>query len=81
MIKELRKNCEETGVTFLMLDRKAGYRSCRITRARTYSAGHDHCMRRFSHITGAFGAIAFGVGTSQVRDLLRHKPLHSHLLK
>lgn len=72
MIKELRKNCKETGITFL--DRSTGKQGIvhivgpeqGITQpGTTIACGDSHTSTH-----GAFGAIAFGIGTSQVRDVL-----------
>lgn len=72
MIKELRKNCEESGVTFF--DSKTGKQGIvhivgpeqGITQpGMTIACGDSHTATH-----GAFGAIAFGIGTSQVRDIL-----------
>ncbi|MEM6822546.1 MAG: 3-isopropylmalate dehydratase large subunit, partial [Verrucomicrobiota bacterium] len=72
MIKELRKNCEETGVTFF--DRITGKQGIvhvvgpeqGITQpGTTIACGDSHTSTH-----GAFGAVAFGIGTTQVRDVL-----------
>ncbi len=72
MIKELRKNCEQFGVTFF--DRKTGKQGIvhivgpeqGITQpGTTIACGDSHTSTH-----GAFGTIAFGIGTSQVRDVL-----------
>jgi 3-isopropylmalate/(R)-2-methylmalate dehydratase large subunit len=72
MIKELRKNCAEFGVTFF--DRATGKQGIvhivgpeqGITQpGTTIACGDSHTSTH-----GAFGAIAFGIGTSQVRDVL-----------
>jgi len=72
MIRELRRNCEEWGITFFdvgmaqqgivhMVGPEQG-----ITQpGTTIACGDSHTSTH-----GAFGAIAFGIGTSQVRDLL-----------
>jgi 3-isopropylmalate/(R)-2-methylmalate dehydratase large subunit len=72
MIKELRKNCEEFGVTFFdMATGKQGIVHIvgpeqGITQpGTTIACGDSHTSTH-----GAFGAIAFGIGTSQVRDVL-----------
>ena len=72
MVKELRKNCAETGVTFF--DLPSGNQGIvhivgpeqGITQPGTTSA----CGDSHTSTHGAFGAIAFGIGTSQVRDVL-----------
>jgi 3-isopropylmalate/(R)-2-methylmalate dehydratase large subunit len=72
MIKELRKNCDEFGVTFF--DRHSGKQGIvhivgpeqGITQpGTTIACGDSHTSTH-----GAFGAIAFGIGTTQVRDVL-----------
>jgi len=72
MIKELRRNCEEFGVTFF--DIPSGKQGIvhvvgpeqGITQpGTTIACGDSHTSTH-----GAFGAIAFGVGTTQIRDLL-----------
>jgi 3-isopropylmalate/(R)-2-methylmalate dehydratase large subunit len=72
MIKALRKNCEEFNVTFF--DIPTGKQGIvhivgpeqGITQpGMTIACGDSHTSTH-----GAFGAIAFGIGTSQVRDVL-----------
>src|ERR1700677_5026232 len=72
MIKELRKSCAEFGITFF--DRSTGKQGIvhivgpeqGITQpGMTIACGDSHTSTH-----GAFGAIAFGIGTSQVRDVL-----------
>ena len=72
MVKELRKNCAETGVTFF--DLTSGNQGIvhivgpeqGITQpGTTIACGDSHTSTH-----GAFGAIAFSIGTSQVRDVL-----------
>lgn len=72
MIKALRQNCEESGVTFF--DLPSGKQGIvhivgpeqGITQpGTTIACGDSHTSTH-----GAFGAIAFGIGTSQVRDVL-----------
>jgi 3-isopropylmalate/(R)-2-methylmalate dehydratase large subunit len=72
MIKALRKNCEEAGVKFF--DLPSGQQGIvhivgpeqGITQpGTTIACGDSHTSTH-----GAFGAIAFGIGTSQVRDVL-----------
>ena len=82
MIKELRKNCLETGVTFF--DVGSGRQGIvhvvgpeqGLTQPGTIACGDSHTSTH-----GAFGAIAFGVGTSQVRDLLATQTLALSPLK
>ncbi len=72
MIKELRRNCAEFGITYF--DLASGKQGIvhvigpeqGITQpGTTIACGDSHTSTH-----GAFGAIAFGIGTSQVRDLL-----------
>lgn len=83
MIKELRKNCAETGVTFF--DTNTGKQGIvhivgpeqGITQpGTTIACGDSHTSTH-----GAFGAIAFGIGTSQVRDLLATQTMALNKLK
>ncbi len=77
MIKELRRNCEEFGVTYF--DIASGRQGIvhvvgpeqGITQpGTTIACGDSHTSTH-----GAFGAIAFGIGTSQVRDVLATQTL------
>jgi 3-isopropylmalate/(R)-2-methylmalate dehydratase large subunit len=72
MIKELRRNCQEFGLTFF--DRNTGKQGIvhivgpeqGITQpGTTIACGDSHTSTH-----GAFGAIAFGIGTTQIRDVL-----------
>jgi 3-isopropylmalate/(R)-2-methylmalate dehydratase large subunit len=72
MIKELRRNCAEFGITFF--DRATGRQGIvhvvgpeqGITQpGTTIACGDSHTSTH-----GAFGAIAFGIGTTQIRDVL-----------
>ena len=72
MIKELRKSCREFGITFF--DRSTGKQGIvhivgpeqGITQpGTTIACGDSHTSTH-----GAFGAIAFGIGTTQIRDVL-----------
>lgn len=72
MIKELRRNCAEFGITFF--DRHSGKQGIvhvvgpeqGITQpGTTIACGDSHTSTH-----GAFGAIAFGIGTTQIRDVL-----------
>jgi 3-isopropylmalate/(R)-2-methylmalate dehydratase large subunit len=72
MMDELRKNCREFGITFF--DRASGKQGIvhvvgpeqGITQpGTTIACGDSHTSTH-----GAFGAIAFGIGTTQIRDLL-----------
>ncbi len=83
MIKELRRNCEEFGITFF--DLHSGHQGIvhvigpeqGITQpGTTIACGDSHTSTH-----GAFGAIAFGVGTTQVRDILATQTLAMGELK
>ncbi len=83
MIKELRKNCEENSITFF--DVHSGKQGIvhiigpeqGITQpGTTIACGDSHTSTH-----GAFGAIAFGIGTSQVRDVLATQTLAMSKLK
>lgn len=72
MMDELRKNCAENNVTFF--DRETGKQGIvhivgpeqGITQpGTTIACGDSHTSTH-----GAFGAIAFGIGTTQIRDVL-----------
>jgi 3-isopropylmalate/(R)-2-methylmalate dehydratase large subunit len=72
MIKALRQSCREFGVTFF--DRSTGKQGVvhivgpeqGITQpGTTIACGDSHTSTH-----GAFGAIAFGIGTTQIRDVL-----------
>ncbi|MDD5201218.1 MAG: 3-isopropylmalate dehydratase large subunit [Terrimicrobiaceae bacterium] len=72
MVRALRRNCAESGVTFF--DLPSGRQGIvhivgpeqGITQpGTTIACGDSHTSTH-----GAFGAIAFGIGTSQVRDVL-----------
>ena len=72
MIKELRKNCEQSDVTFFDVStgkqgivHVVGPEQGLTQPGMTIACGDSHTSTH-----GAFGAIAFGIGTSQVRDLL-----------
>lgn len=83
MIEELRKNSEEFGITFF--DTNTGKQGVvhivgpeqGITQpGTTIACGDSHTATH-----GAFGAIAFGIGTSQVRDVLATQTLSLGKLK
>ena len=83
MIKELRRNCEDNGITFF--DVHSGKQGIvhiigpeqGITQpGTTIACGDSHTSTH-----GAFGAIAFGIGTSQVRDVLATQTLAMSKLK
>jgi 3-isopropylmalate/(R)-2-methylmalate dehydratase large subunit len=72
MMDELRKNCAEFGITFF--DRATGKQGIvhivgpeqGITQpGTTIACGDSHTSTH-----GAFGAVAFGIGTTQIRDVL-----------
>jgi 3-isopropylmalate/(R)-2-methylmalate dehydratase large subunit len=72
MIEAIRKNCEEFGITFF--DRATGKQGVvhivgpeqGITQpGTTIACGDSHTSTH-----GAFGAVAFGIGTTQIRDVL-----------
>ncbi|GAB4178311.1 MAG: 3-isopropylmalate dehydratase large subunit [Terrimicrobiaceae bacterium] len=77
MIKALRRNCQEAGIRFF--DLPTGQQGIvhivgpeqGITQpGTTIACGDSHTSTH-----GAFGAIAFGIGTSQVRDVLATQTL------
>ncbi|MET0262562.1 MAG: 3-isopropylmalate dehydratase large subunit [Rariglobus sp.] len=83
MMDEIRKNCAEYGVTFF--DRASGKQGVvhivgpeqGITQpGTTIACGDSHTSTH-----GAFGAIAFGIGTSQVRDVLATQTMALGALK
>ncbi|MBC7365534.1 MAG: 3-isopropylmalate dehydratase large subunit [Undibacterium sp.] len=83
MMEELRKNCAATGITFF--DRASGKQGIvhivgpeqGITQpGTTIACGDSHTSTH-----GAFGAIAFGIGTSQVRDVLATQTMALGALK
>ena len=83
MIEELRNNCAENNVTFF--DTNTGKQGVvhivgpeqGITQpGTTIACGDSHTATH-----GAFGAIAFGIGTSQVRDVLATQTIALNELK
>jgi 3-isopropylmalate/(R)-2-methylmalate dehydratase large subunit len=83
MIEELRRNCAEHGITFF--DTNTGMQGIvhivgpeqGITQpGTTIACGDSHTSTH-----GAFGAIAFGIGTSQVRDVLATQTIALDMLK
>lgn len=83
MIKELRKNCDDFGVTFFDLNSGkqgivhiVGPEQGITQPGTTIACGDSHTSTH-----GAFGTIAFGIGTSQVRDILATQTLAMNKLK
>ena len=83
MINALRDNCEEFGVTFF--DINTGHQGIvhvvgpeqGITQpGTTIACGDSHTATH-----GAFGAIAFGIGTTQIRDVLATQTMALSKLK
>jgi 3-isopropylmalate/(R)-2-methylmalate dehydratase large subunit len=83
MIEELRKNCADNEITFF--DTNTGKQGVvhivgpeqGITQpGTTIACGDSHTATH-----GAFGAIAFGIGTSQVRDVLATQTIALGALK
>ncbi len=83
MMDELRNNCREFGVTFF--DRASGKQGIvhvvgpeqGITQpGTTIACGDSHTSTH-----GAFGAIAFGIGTTQIRDVLATQTMALSKLK
>lgn len=83
MIKELRNNCVEHSITYFDLDsgrqgivHMVGPEQGITQPGTTIACGDSHTSTH-----GAFGAIAFGIGTSQVRDVLATQTLAMSKLK
>jgi 3-isopropylmalate/(R)-2-methylmalate dehydratase large subunit len=83
MLTALRKNCEEFGVTFFDLPtgkqgivHVVGPEQGLTHPGMTIACGDSHTSTH-----GAFGSIAFGIGTSQVRDVLATQTLAMNRLK
>lgn len=83
MIEAIRKNCDDFGVTYF--DLKSGKQGIvhvvgpeqGITQpGSTIACGDSHTATH-----GAFGAIAFGIGTTQVRDVLATQTMAMEKLK
>jgi 3-isopropylmalate/(R)-2-methylmalate dehydratase large subunit len=83
MMQELRKNCADFGITFF--DRASGKQGIvhivgpeqGITQpGTTIACGDSHTSTH-----GAFGAIAFGIGTTQIRDVLATQTMALTALK
>jgi len=83
MIKELRRNAEEFGITYFDLGsgrqgivHVVGPEQGITQPGTTIACGDSHTATH-----GAFGAIAFGIGTTQVRDVLATQTLAMSSLK
>ncbi|MGF1448336.1 MAG: 3-isopropylmalate dehydratase large subunit [Opitutales bacterium] len=83
MIKALRANCQEHGITFFDLStgkqgivHMVGPEQGITQPGSTIACGDSHTATH-----GAFGAIAFGIGTSQVRDVLATQTMALNKLK
>ena len=83
MLTEIRKNCEENGITFFdVTTGKQGVihivhpEQGIIHPGMTVACGDSHTATH-----GAFGAVAFGIGTSQVRNILATQTLAFKKLK
>ena len=83
MMDELRKSCQQFGITFF--DRATGKQGIvhivgpeqGITQpGTTIACGDSHTSTH-----GAFGAIAFGIGTTQIRDVLATQTMALSKLK
>ena len=77
MTAALERNCREHGIPAVRpVQRPAGHRPRHRSGAGAHAAGHDdRCGDSHTSTHGAFGAIAFGIGTSQVRDVLASQTL------
>ncbi|MDZ7704851.1 MAG: 3-isopropylmalate dehydratase large subunit [Trueperaceae bacterium] len=83
MIKELHNNCQEFGITYFDLHsgkqgivHMVGPEQGITQPGTTIACGDSHTSTH-----GAFGAIAFGIGTSQVRDVLATQTIAMNELK
>ena len=83
MISELRRNCRDAGIKFFDLPsgvqgivHMVGPEQGITQPGTTVVCGDSHTATH-----GAFGAIAFGIGTSQVRDVLATQTLAMIKLK
>lgn len=83
MISELRKNCRENGIRFFDTDSGCqgvvhivGPEQGITQPGKTIACGDSHTATH-----GAFGAVAFGIGTSQVRNVLATQTLAFSPLK
>jgi|UniRef100_UPI0040498013 3-isopropylmalate/(R)-2-methylmalate dehydratase large subunit len=83
MIKELRRNCDEHGITYFDLGsgkqgivHMVGPEQGITQPGTTIACGDSHTSTH-----GAFGAIALGIGSSQVRDVLATQTISLSPLK
>ncbi|HEX7022612.1 MAG TPA: 3-isopropylmalate dehydratase large subunit, partial [Trueperaceae bacterium] len=77
MIRELRKNCQEFGITLFDLasGRQGIVHMVGPEQGITQPGSTIACGDSHTSTHGAFGAVAFGIGTSQVRDVLATQTL------
>ncbi|MDZ7707360.1 MAG: 3-isopropylmalate dehydratase large subunit [Trueperaceae bacterium] len=83
MIRELRSNCAGHGITLFDLDtgRQGIVHMVGPEQGITQPGSTIACGDSHTSTHGAFGAIAFGIGTSQVRDVLATQTLIMGRLK
>jgi len=83
MIRELRRNAAEHGITLFDLDsgRQGIVHMVGPEQGITQPGSTIACGDSHTSTHGAFGAIAFGIGTSQVRDVLATQTLVMDRLK
>jgi len=83
MIVALRENCQEHGITYFdIISGKQGIvHVIGPERGLTQPGMTIACGDSHTSTHGAFGAIAFGIGTSQVRDILATQTLSLSPLK
>ncbi|MEZ6109019.1 MAG: aconitase family protein [Pirellulaceae bacterium] len=76
-VDTLRENCEEFGIRLLRSEQsQARHRSRHRPRARPYQPGMTIvCGDSHTATHGAFGALAFGIGTSEVEHVLATQTL------
>jgi 3-isopropylmalate/(R)-2-methylmalate dehydratase large subunit len=77
MIRELRRNCEEHGIELFDVSsgRQGIVHMVGPEQGITQPGSTIVCGDSHTSTHGAFGAIAFGIGTSQVRDVLATQTL------
>jgi len=77
MIEELRKNCAQYGITLFDTDsgRQGIVHMVGPEQGITQPGATIACGDSHTSTHGAFGAIAFGIGTTQVRDVLATQTL------